>query len=270
MSNLPVELQREIFEIAVRSNYKDAALKLKLSLVAHHVHFWVDTVFYEIVMILGEASGAEFVELIDSKPSGFFGPVVKSLLLIGVGASICARILSKCTGIQSFAWWVLGRDDPTLAASQLPLQRLGLAFRDLAFLIAAHPPPIWLATLTHLETSISERSDGDLKQLRLFPRLTHVSLYAPKHSDSYAQMVIDNCPNLQILGMTLGTRDAAVATAVSLADSRIVVVLPDSINRPFEDWEAAHFGLPNLWTRAEDVLTERKRLATLEQSIDEK
>ncbi len=37
---LPPELQREIIELAVRSGHKDVQLKLKLSLVAHHVHFW--------------------------------------------------------------------------------------------------------------------------------------------------------------------------------------------------------------------------------------
>ncbi|KAF7337726.1 hypothetical protein MSAN_02246200 [Mycena sanguinolenta] len=252
MSSLPVELQREIFEIAMRSNQKDAALKLKLSLVAHHVHFWVDTVFYETVTILSDASGTKFVKLIDSKPSGFFGPVVKSLLMMSVRAPSCARILSTCPGIHSLAWWV--REDPTPAlsniVSRLPLQRLVLAFKYLTFFIGVLPPPIWLSTLTHLETSVS--FDADLEQLRLVPGLTHISLYAPQ--DRCPQIVVDNCPNLRILVIIAG-RHAPAPVSEALVDPRIVVE-PDS-DEFVDDWEAAQFGLPNMWTRAEDVLTER-------------
>ncbi|KAJ6520386.1 hypothetical protein C8R45DRAFT_59175 [Mycena sanguinolenta] len=265
MSDLPVELQREIFELAVRSNHKDAALKLNLSLVAHHVHCWVDTVFYETVTILSHASGTKFVKIIDSKPPGFFGRVVKSLLMMSVRASSCARILSTCTGIQSLAWWV--GEDPTLAlsvtVSQLPLQRLVLASKYLTFFTAALPPPIWLATLTHLETGVS--SDADLKELRLFPRLTHVALYGPQ--DHCAQMVVDNCPSLRILVIIPGRHAPAAASAVSLVDPRIVIE-PDS-DEFVDDWEAAQFGLPNLWTRVEGVLMERLAAAAPEQP-DEK
>ncbi|KAF7337722.1 hypothetical protein MSAN_02245800 [Mycena sanguinolenta] len=277
MSDIPTELQREIFELAVRSNHKDAALKLKLSLVAHHVHFWVDTVFYETVTILRDASGTKFLKLIDSKAPGFFGPVVKALLMMDVGALSCARILSSCTGVQSFAWWVMEDPTPALSAvSQLALQRLVLEFRHFISFAAALPPPIWLATLTHLETGIVDdvkRSDADLEQLRLFPHLTHVSLYAPKRSDSYAQMVVDNCPNLHILVMILGNHAAASGTAASRVDSRVVVriVPPDSTEGDIiDDWEAAHLGLPNPWTHAEDILNERKRLAPQERAIHEK
>ncbi|KAJ6520384.1 hypothetical protein C8R45DRAFT_1086248 [Mycena sanguinolenta] len=268
MPNLPVELQREIFEIAVRSNHKDASLKLNLSLVAHYVHLWVDTVFYKMVTILCDASGTKFLELIHSKPPGFFGPVVKSLLLVGVRAPSCARILSTCTGVQSLAWWALDNAPLVLSAvSQLPLQRLVVGYKNLIIFTAALPPPVWLTTLTHLDTSAPSRFDGDLNRLGRLPRLTHVSLFAPNDTVFHAQTVVDSCPNLQILVMPLDKYRAA--TPVSLVDSRIVGVVSDSADGFIGDWEAAHFGLPNSWTRAEDVLIERKRLAALEQAADQ-
>lgn len=38
--DLPIELEREIFQLALRSNRDDAAVKLALSLVARRVQFW--------------------------------------------------------------------------------------------------------------------------------------------------------------------------------------------------------------------------------------
>ncbi|KAJ7719203.1 hypothetical protein B0H16DRAFT_1607271 [Mycena metata] len=65
MACLPPELQREILEIAIRINSRDAAVKLHLSLVAHRFHSWVDQVFYESVTIGSSQSADKFLKLVD-------------------------------------------------------------------------------------------------------------------------------------------------------------------------------------------------------------
>ncbi|KAJ7242583.1 hypothetical protein B0H12DRAFT_1236715 [Mycena haematopus] len=262
--SLPAELQREIVELAIRSNHRDAALKLNLSLVAYHVHYWVDRVFYEVVTIWNDTSGDKFLKLVDSKPPGFFGPVVKTLFLADLRASSYARILSTCTGIRSLAWWIY-KDIPALVlppASQLPLRRLALGFQNVAHIIALPTPPAWLATLTHLDLSfMSDIEASDLEQLDRLPRLTHLALYAVQPSTAHAKVAFANCPNLQLLVMF--GNDMPTATETDFDNSRVVVA-PFPPN-PIKDWEAAHFGLPDMWTRAEAVLEKRKRLTALQQ-----
>ncbi|KAF8204335.1 hypothetical protein K438DRAFT_1964684 [Mycena galopus ATCC 62051] len=266
-SSLPLELQREIFELAVRSSNRDAALKLNLSLIAHHVHFWVDRVFYELVTISSPASADRFLNLIDSKPPGFFATVVKTLLLYDVEAAFssqAARILSACDRVQ---WLLLLVGDmPAFCSAlhrQLPLRfrRLYTRLQDVAALIAIPASPAWLSGITHLGLGTgSMTNSSDLEILKKLPRLTHVALWAIDVKLSHAETACASCPHLQILVMLcFNMGDAPL-------DSR--VVLERITVGPSEDWEDAHFGRSDIWTRAEGVVAERRRSAA-QQRIDE-
>jgi len=264
MPDLPPELQREIFETAVRLNRRDAALKLRLSLIAHHVHSWVDSAFYESVDIDQNRSADKFLNLVDLKPHGFFATAVKTLLLDGLRAASAVRILSLCTGVQSFAVWNRSSFLDTtflLHLSTLSLHRLSMPCAYLANVVTAAEPPTWLASLTHLDIAFHrELTTSDLeKSLKQLPCLTHVALYEPRNS-THAQVVCTSCPVLEVLVLLRPGSDDIPADAFD--DSRIVLI--EYPSDPVDDWEAAHFGLPCMWTRAERVVVERKRLAALQ------
>jgi len=260
--SLPPELQREIIEIAVRSNHRDAALRMNLSLVAHHVHIWVDRVFYEVVTLYGQASADNFLKVVDSKPPGFFAAVVKTLLLSGLKAESAVHILSVCTGVQSLAVWnAKPHNGLLLRVSQLPLRRLSMPFGHVATILTTPAtPPTWLKSLTHLDSSFMfDVKVSDLERLRQLPRLTHVALFAFKAGPSHAKAVCDSCPQLRVL-VILISEDRTLPTAIMEAyhslDNRIVVAPfpPD----PVRDWEVAHFGLPDMWDRVERVVAEQQ------------
>ncbi|KAF7337728.1 hypothetical protein MSAN_02246400 [Mycena sanguinolenta] len=236
------------------------------TLVAYHVHSWVDRVFYEVVAIWSDTSGDKFLKLIDSKPPGFFGTVVKTLFLADLRASSYARILSACTGVQSLAWWIY-KDIPALALpllGQLPLRRLSLGFQNVIDIIAAPIPPAWLTSLTHLDLSfMSDIEASDLEKLHRLPHLTHTALFAMRPSSAHAKIAFASCPDLQLL--VIFGNDVPAAITESSPDNSRVVVAPFPPN-PIKDWEAAHFGLPDMWSRAEGVLAERKRQAALQHS----
>ncbi|KAJ6520389.1 hypothetical protein C8R45DRAFT_954982 [Mycena sanguinolenta] len=248
--SLPPELQREIFECAVRLNH-NAAVKLNLSPVARHVHLWVNHAFYELVTIEGLTSAEKFLKLVDCKPPDFFAPVVKTLLVCGlriISASQAARILSACAGVQALYWWTEDTLPPLVlsAIRELPLRRLFLTFRNLGHIIAAPTPPTWLTSLTHLDSLSSNVNASDLDHLSQLPHLTHVALYLPSGDPQqpFAQIV----PALRLL-LVFGSK---ISSRPYAFDSRIV---------------AAYFGVPDMWTRGERILSTRKFLNALQKNI---
>ncbi|KAF8204332.1 hypothetical protein K438DRAFT_1932369 [Mycena galopus ATCC 62051] len=230
----PTFLQREIFELVVRSNNRDAALKLNLSLRR------VDRVFFELVKI--------------SSPAQTDGAFI----------SQAARILSACDRVQRLL--LLVGDMRAFCSAlhrQLPLRvrRLYMRLQDFAVTIISIPaPPVWLSGITHLGLGTGPNS-SDLEILKKLPHLTHFALWAVNIEFSHVETVCARCPNLQILVMLGGNiRDAPPL------DSR--VVLECITVGPVRDWEDAHFGRPDIWTRAEGVVAERRRSAA-QRRIDE-
>ncbi|KAF7337694.1 hypothetical protein MSAN_02242900 [Mycena sanguinolenta] len=226
-----------------------------------------------IVTISRQEIAQRFLRLVDSKPPGFFATVVKTLLLFDP-ASLTpspfpgARVLSICGRVLSLAWWS-GEMTPLAlsSASQFPLRRLSTHIENLANIIALPAPLSWLSAITHLTLILGVFRGSrapELKILEHLPCLTHVALLVFKADPSHADIVCDSCPNLQVLVMTTVGHSVHLALANQFRDSRVIVVVPFPFNPP-EDWEAAHFGLPDMWTRAQSVLEERTRSATLRE-----
>jgi len=260
MSTLPPELQREIFELAVRANRGDAALKLNLTLVAHHVRLWVEKVSYELMTITSQNHAQGFRKLTDSKPPDFWATAVKTLLLYNLTEAQAVESLSICSGVQALAVWTL--DLPAIASlvGQLPLQRLSMNSRNVAKIISAASPPTWLASLTHLDVEFTDAKVSDLQHLSQLPRLTHVALYASKEGTLNARTVCGHCVGLRVLVITYDSENDSennrdeIFQAYSF-DPRIVVMKPFSDDT---DWTVIiHFCLFDRWSRAERVLEER-------------
>ncbi|KAJ7157177.1 hypothetical protein C8R46DRAFT_421438 [Mycena filopes] len=262
---LPLELQRKIFEIAIRLNHEDAKIKLNLNLVAHRVHFWVDRTFYRAVSISDSKNAAKFLNLIDSKSARFFASRVKVLILVSsVTNRQASRILNACRGVESLAFTSRYYCFRPLVA-QLPLRRLSLGFRDLANSINSGRPLICLSTLTHLDLVFDEFPvASDLPAtLQKLSALTHVAVASRFSPADHARSVIEGCPALQVLVILVEDFDIPdeEIDEIYSFDHRIVAT-PDSIAT---DWVAPYLGFDDPWTSAEGVVAGRRARRKAEQ-----
>ncbi|KAJ7157168.1 hypothetical protein C8R46DRAFT_1113671 [Mycena filopes] len=255
---LPPELQREIFGTAVLLNHGDALVKLNLSLVARHVCFWVDHLFYRAVKIPNPRNAAKFLALVKSKPADFFAKTVKVLIVRStVSDKITAQILDACRGVESLLFWTMYDSfELPLPVGQLPLlRRLSVRFSSIVIAGNDPNPPIWLSSLTHLHLVFNayiEPSDIP-KTLKRLPNLTHVALSSRSSLARHARAVIESCAVLQVLLiMVFDVED--IDDEIYSFDHRIVATT-DKIKSM--NWTAPYLGLRDPWTSAEDVIAER-------------
>ncbi|KAJ7146312.1 hypothetical protein C8R44DRAFT_11848 [Mycena epipterygia] len=292
MSILPFELEREIFELTVRSNHGNAVLKLNLSLVARRVQIWsekisifphtsqtvhrrVDLVYYELVTIsesiYSSVCADNFLKLIDAKkPPDFFATAVKTLCIpYFVPAAEARRILSACTGVEKLAFWV-EHFEPQLEPplfTQLSLRRLSIAFRQLSDMITATIPSqsSWLSSITHVDLAFrGDVRTSDLADLSRLPRLSHVAFISSHTSPAHAEVLCSSCPSLQVLVVLYdddSTASRAEMAALYAFDYRIVAAADEPLDVTV-DWEASHFGHPDMWSLAEDVVAQRRATFT--------
>ncbi|KAJ7157075.1 hypothetical protein C8R46DRAFT_419017 [Mycena filopes] len=276
MPLLPIELQREIFEMAIRNSYKDAAMKLNLSLVAHHVHLWVDQVFYESVAITSPADMDQFPKLVDSKPAGFFTTAVKAVRLHYISDLEMDKILAICTGTQVFACLLLPSPlSPHLSSlplrrrwglSSLPLRRLSIDL-SLAEILdtGSTAEPAWCSTLTHLDLGFA-RLPFDMQMAQMLSRLpclTNFALPTSSTTRALADAVCTGCPNLRVLVIFVAGDEEDGDVAVEYRDaSKVVLVKADIV----EEWDGSLRGLPDFWNDAEAVVAGRKRAGTLQKT----
>ncbi|KAK7063744.1 hypothetical protein R3P38DRAFT_3164732 [Favolaschia claudopus] len=251
MPILPPELQRQIFEVAVRSNRYDTTLKLNLSLTARHVRTWVDWVYYELVAIQDDHDVNRFLKLAKLKEPVFFNVNVKTLIFSGsIPAESAAQILSLCSGIRAMSFWIFNPlQSLVLQLRQLSLSRLFTRCNHFMQLLSLDPSP-WLS-VTHLELAIQtvDQTHG-FQHLTQLPSLTHV-LLAQAHSPSAAKMVCQSCPSLQILLIVYYSFPHVDAIGLYSFDPRIVVgpLFTDLVR----DWKGVH----DIWADAERVLAKQ-------------
>ncbi|KAJ7150209.1 hypothetical protein C8R46DRAFT_1124261 [Mycena filopes] len=248
MPPLPIELQREIVEIAIRNNHKDRAVKLTLSLVAHHVHFWVNRIFYELVEIKSSKHVDQFLDLVDSKPAGFSGKGVKRLSIWCAQEDLeLDRLLAACPGIQAFACLTLGRALPPLPLSGLSLRRLSID-TGFAEMLNSAVQPTWCSTLTHLDLGfpglLFER-----QMVRRLPCLTNIALHSSSTDRPLADALYSDCADLRVLVILTSDEEQE---AVKYRDAPHVVLANDLE----EEWDMGLFS--DLWIRAESIVAVRK------------
>ncbi|KAJ7290199.1 hypothetical protein C8J57DRAFT_1164394 [Mycena rebaudengoi] len=204
---LPPELECQIFETAAR-NYRDDfefSKVINLSLVARRVHFWVEPVFLEVVVLWDENHAKKFLKLADMKSVGFLANAVRALCIpYQVDALTAHRILSVCTGVRILACWVDYRAVPDLPLliSHLPLTRLTIEVHH--FLAIPLSTSSGLSTLTHLNLTFWQWVRAvDPARLSLIlsrlPRLTHVTLSGGDENMVFARALCSSIPNLHVV-----------------------------------------------------------------------
>ncbi|KAJ7605215.1 hypothetical protein FB45DRAFT_1042572 [Roridomyces roridus] len=166
---LPPELEREIFELVVATDFPSGYWShqhvgdttLVLPQVCRRVQSWIEPFIYERVALLQNYNGrgpiSSFLATVDARPATFFAAHIKHLYLDRmVPLYAVQRILSVCTGVVSF-----GCHHPYTALapilSSLPLRRLLVSELSSASpplslpqlpppSLTSHRSPIWLST----------------------------------------------------------------------------------------------------------------------------
>ncbi|KAJ7438560.1 hypothetical protein B0H11DRAFT_1633415, partial [Mycena galericulata] len=186
---LPVELEKEIFEIAA---YSRPLCIPKLMLVAWRVKIWVEPLLYCIVVLLGDLEllcldamgGYPYEDDVDfsrirSTPASVFKNSVRHVCLHQVSYQVAAFILSASSSLEDL-WIILDAANASLLPiiGPLPLKRLYCRLEDLftpnTQIDFTHP---LFSHLTHLE--LFAGSNVVLPELwsglSLLPYLTHLS-----------------------------------------------------------------------------------------------
>ncbi|KAJ7017167.1 hypothetical protein C8F04DRAFT_1157365 [Mycena alexandri] len=277
--DLPVELEREIFELAAST---DVGTALRLATVARRVQAWVEPIIYSRVVVAHapevdriaqqsrailagriarvhaskktpkEAQIPRFIRTIPLRPASFFSRHVKSLHVGNLTEPELVAALSACTGISELGWWS-ATVDPAVAAALHSLRLLRLSV-DHSFDFARLTTPHLLSTLTHLDLVFHNSSHPTFPLLEHFTALTHFSI---AHSWilpplTWCDDVFEACPRLKIL---LRFSDNLFYEELSglrprHANLRVVVMI-----QPVGSWTTRW--VHDAWPLAEDVVRER-------------
>ncbi|KAJ7466668.1 hypothetical protein B0H11DRAFT_1733189 [Mycena galericulata] len=210
---LPVELEKEIFEIAA---YSRPLCIPKLMLVAWRVKIWVEPLLYRIVVLLGDLDCLCLEEMegypyeddkiftrIQSTPTSVFRNSVRHLCLNLIFEPVAEFILSASPGVEDL--WIVsyGAGNTSLLPiiGPLPLKRLHCCLEalfipetqiDFAHQLFSH--------LTHLEifTDNNPEVTQPWSEIALIPHLTHLS-FNDVDLLSLSLNILNTCKSLQVL-----------------------------------------------------------------------
>ncbi|KAJ3810187.1 hypothetical protein F5876DRAFT_42275 [Lentinula aff. lateritia] len=264
LQDLPVELERSIFEIAARLDLKTA---MNLSLVCRQLKEWIQPLIYEMVT-LGTGDSALFLRTMEMLPADFFARSVKRLCLtVSINPNDAQRILRICTGISNLACWVdfIGRFPltPSTPFRELlhPLRLRRLSIEAAHFQTLSFPECAWIHSLTYLDLVFWKEDSLLIRELRFLPALTHLALLL-QHSSietSALAYILSILPSLQILCLVTDEDDLErYEQGTRLLDPRVVCLPhPESVL----DWEAPYRGRPDMWSQAEEIIEQRQLAA---------
>ncbi|KAJ7185902.1 hypothetical protein C8R46DRAFT_1062033 [Mycena filopes] len=289
--DLPVELEREIFETAARA---DIGTALRLAVVARRVQTWVEPIIYSHVVVahspevarttqqsrtilagrIARANASKktakltqaprFIRTIPFRPASFFSRHVKSLHVGNLSEPELFAVLSVCTGISELGWWGAAVGAPVAAALQtLALRRLSV---DQSFdFTRLKDTPRMYSTLTHLDLALHDSHHIIQPAVPLLARFTALTHFSVAHGvlppPSWCAEILNACPRLKIL---LRFSDSLFFEELAgvrprHADPRVVVMI-----QPVGSWTTRW--VHDAWPLAEDIVRERHAHAAAERA----
>ncbi|KAJ6558672.1 hypothetical protein B0H10DRAFT_2240795 [Mycena sp. CBHHK59/15] len=264
MDFLPLELEREIFELCAWTDAPTAAVLTRTCVRAQE---WIEPILYHSIVLHAASRSTLFIRTLNSRPRSFFAQRVKTLYLDpGVLAEGSLLALSTCSGIRTLAlrgWWPPSDHDPSI--NTLALNIMDAA--DLRRVI--FPAGKWdfgrpaFRNITHLVVEF--RSPFNV---HLIPHLTHLAVYYPGFRDAISkyQETITQSPRLELFiilhdfkGFKLG--------GLFLEPTAYKCCLISA--RSTFDYEFNNGPASSLWKRAEQFIIEQRMLETERQACDE-
>ncbi|KAJ7321864.1 hypothetical protein DFH08DRAFT_888794 [Mycena albidolilacea] len=187
---LPVELERKIFEIAAQSNSKFIPTLL---LVAHRRGRLYDPIDGHVRFDPVRFGSAIQSQTISEHVKNLFTPYENFLLLD------LDLILASCSAAQNLVLFP-NQSDLFPFLSTMPLQRLSTALTDVFSVTGVDFTHPLFSRLTHLELmdTLTNAVWEEWKGLTLIPNLTHLAFLIEK-SLAIFQGVLAACPALQVL-----------------------------------------------------------------------
>ncbi|KAJ6532053.1 hypothetical protein B0H19DRAFT_466315 [Mycena capillaripes] len=267
---LPVELQREIFELAALSRPVTIP---QLMLVAWYVNKWVEPLLYRTIVFADPIEGYPafptdiLLRAIRSKPASFFHDAVRHLnfnYTYDMSDEEVKTIICACSGIVNLIPTIVAAADLFMNLS--PLKRLythlGALFRGSAHNFA-HPI---FSLLTHLHLW----GDRHLHEvdawagLATLRHLTHLCLDSDRTSPVLHHL-LNTSHSLQIFVLltpcTPNWEDPEVKDEPSIQDVRFVIMACSDYHA---DWQRGVHSGQDFWFRAEQFVAQR-RLGTIKQ-----
>ncbi|KAJ7662200.1 hypothetical protein DFH06DRAFT_1191770 [Mycena polygramma] len=262
MPRLPVELERDVFELAARAHSTSIPTFM---LVAHRVKIWLEPILYSVVVFADPIPGhlcfepTRFSLAIQSQANSEY---VRHLLLIPYDhlAIDFELVLASCTAVEDLA--VMGFPEgadllPFISA--MPLRRLTTSLSSLFFTAGIDFTHSLFTHITHLESmeDLSSSRWEEWQGLALIPNLTHLA-FVFKTSLPIFQGALAACPALQVLIFLhvpyLNMQDTGRGLEPLAADTRFVCMPAPAFS---EDWQIGARGGDSFWMRAEQFIAKR-------------
>ncbi|KAJ7153895.1 hypothetical protein C8R43DRAFT_1235300 [Mycena crocata] len=273
---LPVELEREIFELSAHTHPVGVPTLL---LVARRVKIWLEPILYR-TLIVCERRGfylesppmitlRKLVELVDSRPATFFHEHVRNLYCDTMPGYSTTVILRKCSGTQNLYLSTASVAEYLSELAEMPLRRLAIWLREDLFESSYSTRALSSITHLHLHDNWMYFTADDHKQfagLATIPCITHLSFseLGCQYPALFAY-ALEHCPHLKVLVLVcseLEDLDGELDTTFA-HDSRFVQLLVDDYRG---DWEKGALGGEDYWSRADVIVRERQLRKSTAQS----
>ncbi|KAF7362967.1 Tyrosinase central domain-containing protein [Mycena venus] len=265
--DLPVELEREIFETAALS---DPQSILTLILVARRVKIWIEPLLYRVVSVTEarrfkettrrRMTSATYFKMLHSKPASFLHTHVRHVALAStVTSDELDAILTKC-----------GSSIVNLGLFHVDCASTAGPFLDAIAHIAIDMGHHVFSRLTHLDLfdidDYASTQDDWPARFAQMPALTHLSFNFPPfftHRDHCPLLsgVLAQCESLEVLALVWGdarlmrSKVGDETYAYFGEDARAVFMLVDDF---LGDWEIGADGGRDYWRRAEEFVRKRR------------
>ncbi|KAJ6574530.1 hypothetical protein B0H19DRAFT_1124735 [Mycena capillaripes] len=272
---LPIDLEREIFEISALSRPMRIP---NLMLVAWRVKTWVEPLLYRTIVVWRSARFAPspqpiqghpafyrktLIPIIKSKRASFFRDSTRHLLVHQIPEDDTEGqfILSACSGVEDL--WIFEIHPHLLPLiSELPLKRLYCGLYDLLKSNQITFTHRLFSRITHLEVIDSQQElDLDLwLGLSLIPNLTHLAFNGLEFISLWP-VLLDKCRSLRLLvslwhGENGANRVAAHKDGEKLRrDTRFVLMWCEEFEK---DWQMGAHASADYWARAEAFAGKRR------------
>ncbi|KAJ7669842.1 hypothetical protein DFH06DRAFT_1468610 [Mycena polygramma] len=274
-SALPIDLERELFDIAALSRPLGIP---KLMLVAWRVKTWVEPLLYRTIVVWRSGPYAPpppaiaghplfyrktLLPIVESKGRSFFKDSVRHFFVdqIFEDDTEIQSILSVCTGIENL--WIFEILPHLLPlVDDLPLERLHCGFFNLLAFKQLDFTHRLFSRLTHYEV-IDYPSEEDFevwRGLALIPNLTHLA-FNGLSCIFLLPFLLEECRSLLLLVVLYGDSGGAerVADHVDghklLRDPRFVVMKCEEYEK---DWQMGAATGADYWSRAEAFVALRR------------